>query len=166
MSKPMTPAEVAAHLAAGTTTWITTARVLADECLSCVDGREAHSVFGTPGGDAGELLLALAAYEDEVDADLEDDSVAELVWGAIGSLGRFYMHTDAHAMRRLAAALTGDARSRFTDLGGNVKATEALVRDAGDRGEALARYLIDPNHVGCGHLKLILLHPDGYGVRP
>ena len=48
---------------------------------------------------------------------------------------------------------------------GDVARTEALVRQPGSLGDALLPYLLRPANVGCGHLKLILLHPEAYGVR-
>ena len=44
------------------------AEIARQDRLSCVDGRDDSGVMGTPGGDAGEFLLALAAVEAAVAA--------------------------------------------------------------------------------------------------
>src|SRR5690606_38976337 len=43
--------------------WIRTASLLSTGSESCVDGRDPHAVVGTPGGDAGEFIVAIAAAE-------------------------------------------------------------------------------------------------------
>lgn len=147
----------------GAVTWTTMARLLGDGSQSCVDGRGECGVLGTPGGDAGEYLLALVCIERVTGAALPDDALPELFDRFIKHFGRFYMHTDCQAVNALAKALNEDPL--FADVGGDAKATAALLRDPGERGEQLLPYLLDPAHVGCGHLKLILLHPEEYHVR-
>jgi len=36
---------------------------VADQHFSCLDGRTENAVLATPGGDAGEFILALHVYE-------------------------------------------------------------------------------------------------------
>jgi hypothetical protein len=43
--------------------WVKMAALLLHGKSSCVDGRDDHGVIGTPGGDAGEFLLALTSIE-------------------------------------------------------------------------------------------------------
>lgn len=148
----------------GAVQWTTLAHVLVDGAQSCVDGREPGAVLGTPGGDAGEYLLALATIEKLTGKAIPDEEVPEVFERFLGHFGRFYMHTDSHAMEHLAEALAQNPT--FGHLGGDVSRTEAFVRQPGKLGDALLPYLLDPAHVGCGHIKLILKHPDDYGVRP
>jgi len=162
---PMSPEDVTKHLESdGSIAWTTLAELMGAGCHSCVDGRDAGAVLGTPGGDAGEYLVHLACIERVTGAELGGAELQQMFDRFLLHFGRFYMHTDRHAVDNLAATLAGD--DAFADVGGDSAKTEALVRSPGDRAEKLLPYLLDPNHVGCGHLKLILLHPGDYMVRP
>lgn len=156
--------QVTAHISQdNVVSWVPLARALTDSYQSCVDGRDPDAVLGTPGGDAGEFLLALAVIEKITGSELSDAEVSRLFDRYLAHFGRFYMHTDAHAMHVLADALANT--TDFADVGGNSEATEALVRSPGDRAGALLPHLIVANHIGCGHLKLITKFPEDYGVR-
>lgn len=99
--------------------------------LACVDGRSANGtktyffliqgILGTPGGDTGEFLCALATFVSLGGSITSQGNVSKLLDDFI-SLGKhfisiqriketiqreFYMHTDDHAMYRLEAALAG-----------------------------------------------------------
>jgi len=139
--------------------WVKAAALLMQGTESCVDGRDRRPVVGTPGGDAGELLLALAALEDVRGEPLGDAEVARLLDGYLDAFGRFYVHTDEHAL----AFLRDDPRfaPALTDRG-----VEGLLRHPPRALEpALLDALTEPDHVGCGHLRLVLSHPQQYGVR-
>jgi len=156
--------QVADHIRTdGVVEWTTLANTLVGVSQSCVDGREPGSVLGTPGGDAGEYLLALAAIEKLTGNPISDDELPRVFQRFLGHFGRFYMHTDSHAMGHLAAALADTPE--FAHLGGDVAATEALVRQPGKLADALMPHLLQPSNIGCGHIKLILLHSDDYNVR-
>ena len=156
--------QVTTHLFGdGVVEWKPLAQALTTGFQSCVDGRDPDAVLGTPGGDAGELLMALAVAENRIGTPLAEPEVAALLGGVLTHFGTFYMHTDSHAMHVLADALAKDAS--FADVAGNHAAVEALVRNPGDRADALLAHLTVPDHIGCGHLKLISKHPEDYGVR-
>jgi hypothetical protein len=136
--------------------------------VSCVDGRDGHEVLGTPGGDAGEFLLALAALEAQRDAPLTDASVARLLRAYLDAFEHFYLHTDDDALARLRTALLADPRVRaalpadatLADVARLLEGPPVAVR------EAVLEQLVRPEHVGCGHLRLTMQHPEQYGVRP
>jgi hypothetical protein len=160
----LSAAEIEAHLGAdGAVEWVPADALDAHAFLSCVDGRDPAAVLGTPGGDAGELLLFLAAIEEQTGTEFSQTAVARLVGAAIDRSGRFYMHTDHGALSALASALTQTAAFAF--INGDVAQTEALLRQPGDAADSILPLLVQPANVGCGHLKLILLHPDQYRVR-
>lgn len=141
---------------------------------SCVDGREDHAVLGTPGGDAGELLLALSTIETLVNEQrpsddpfvLEDGAIVALFDAYVQSFGRVYFHSDEHAMQHLRRALRADPRFSRAALGRNAAELEAFLRrPPAELREPLLDHLLEPSHVGCGHLRLVLQHPEQYGVR-
>jgi len=160
---------VRAHLGdTGAIRWIRLAAFLVHGKRSCVDGRDDHGVVGTPGGDAGEFVLAVAALEKVTGESVSDAALDQLLREWVDTFGRFYMHTDDHALDRLIDSLRQD------DIIGPAVASlehpnawrSFLAKPPPAVHDALIEQLIDPQHVGCGHLKLILQNPQEYGVRP
>src|SRR6185312_12771213 len=64
----------------------------------------------TPGGDAGQFLLALAAIEATLGRDLDAGVIASLFERRIDALGGFYMHTDHQAMSTVVESMRKDPR--------------------------------------------------------
>jgi rhodanese-related sulfurtransferase len=155
----------AAFARPGAIVWTRASTLLGASGASCIDGRAETPVLGTPGGDAGELVLSLSALEQELGRPLEAAWIASLFDRYVESFGRFYLHTDRHALARLAAALRADAR-----FAGQLPADEdallAFVRAPPSTLEdALLAWLVRPEHVGCGHLRMMIEAPAHYGVR-
>lgn len=148
--------------------WRKVAALLVSGRLSCVDGRDDSGVVGTPGGDAGELLLALGAVERVTGKPIDDATLHTLVLRRLDAFGRFYFHTDLAAGNALIQAMRKDHRldealSRvFEPLEWRrfMSAPPAAVRDV------VLEHAIVPAHIGCGHLRLALLSSDRYGIRP
>jgi rhodanese-related sulfurtransferase len=160
-SAPIGVDAIAAHVGdPASLKWVKAAALLLHGKESCVDGRDDTAVIGTPGGDAGELLLTLAALEHTRGSPLSDAEVRALFDAHLDAFGRFGMHTDQHAVGPLATdprfADAIDAQGLEGFLAHPPRALEGALADA----------LTDPAHVGCGHLRLILQHPDAYSVRP
>ena len=68
--------------------------------FSSVDGRSSDEVLGTWGGDAGELLLASAVWEEEKQYDLSVNDVKGLLVRYLTFMKQtwFYVHTDTKAL--------------------------------------------------------------------
>jgi hypothetical protein len=159
----LSPDDVVQHLTnPDSVVWTTMAHALVVGHQSCVDGRDQEAVLGTPGGDAGEYLLFLATIERLTQRPLDDAQIPVLFDRFMLHFGTFYMHTDRLAVEALATALGADPA--FADVGPTQ--VERLLQDPGDKAEALLPHLLQPAHIGCGHLRLILEHPEEYGVRP
>ncbi|HJL18091.1 MAG TPA: rhodanese-like domain-containing protein [Sandaracinaceae bacterium LLY-WYZ-13_1] len=135
---------------------------------SCVDGREDRAIIGTPGGDAGELLLGLAAVEAVTGKEVSPDDVPTLARAFADTFGGIYLHTDNHALNRLVRSLRSD--DRLKDAVASLQTIDDweafLRRPPRDLRPALLEHLQQPEHVGCGHIKLALTQPDAYRVRP
>ncbi|NPC68864.1 rhodanese-like domain-containing protein [Corallococcus exiguus] len=149
--------------------WARLSALLMTGRRSCVDGRDEQGVIGTPGGDAGEFLLALAAVENVTGARFDDATVEELLFQELEVFGRFYMHTDTLAWGKLVAALAADQRlssqrlpTRDDEAGWHAFVDHPPV----DARPVVMEQLLEPAHMGCGHLKLMLTRPQDYGVRP
>jgi len=143
--------------------WISVASMIGAGTERCIDGRAGGPVVGTPGGDAGELTLALSAVEHTARAEVADEAVAALVARYAVSFGRFYLHTDRAALARLEEALQADPELR--SLRGESSIEEFVSHPPRELEAQLAALLAQPEHVGCGHLRLLLEHPAEYGVR-
>ncbi|MEO1270344.1 MAG: rhodanese-like domain-containing protein [Myxococcota bacterium] len=135
---------------------------------SCVDGREDRAIIGTPGGDAGELLLSLAAAEKVGGAKVDLDNIPAITRAFADTFGGIYLHTDNHALNHLARALKADPR--FDSTVGMLQTIDDWEQflQSPPKGlrEALLEHLTQPDNVGCGHIKLALKNADKYGVRP
>ncbi len=143
--------------------WVSVASMIGAGSEHCIDGRAGGPVVGTPGGDAGELTLALGAVEHAAHAEVPLGAIETLVRRYAASFGRFYLHTDQGALARLDARLAADARA--TSLRGSVPIEELVRHPPRELESELASLLAQPEYVGCGHLRLLLEHPEEYGVR-
>jgi hypothetical protein len=161
--------EIEAHVGApGSVRWVKLASFLLYGKRSCVDGRDEQGVLGTPGGDAGEFLLALAGLEQHVGQPLPAEEVAPLLRAYLLTFGRFYMHTDLHALHHLAQAMATDDRlTAWAPAAGDDASWGAFVASPPPAAQGVVlEHLLDAVHVGCGHLKRMYQDPDTYGVRP
>lgn len=144
------------------------ASLLQPSTTSCVDGREDQAVVGTPGGDAGELLLGVAAVERVSGQQVDAGNMSQLKLAFADTFGAIYLHTDNHALNHLAASLRGDPRvAPYVEGLFGAAAWETFLRNPPlETRSALLEHLVQPGHVGCGHLKLALSNPDQYYIRP
>lgn len=153
---------------AGAIEWTTAAALIGSGSLSCIDGRSNDPVLGAPGGDAGEMILALASLERSAGRPIELSRIPAFLDSWFHSFGRVYLHTDEHALERLREAVLSDPRfAHFTTNLVTLEETAGLVRHPPvDLEHALLEHLLDPANIGCGHLRLLLSHPAAYGTRP
>ncbi len=165
--KPLTADALTAHIARmrAQVSHTPLSGLLAEQALHCVDGRNPTCVVSTPGGNAGVFLLMLAALEATMKRPLSASGVDRLFHAYLDRFGHFYMHTDRLALEALEATLA--AHPGISALCCPYDAVEDLIfhPSIGQR-ESLLRLLIHPEHVGCGHLRLMMLHGEEYGVRP
>lgn len=160
--------DVRAVLAArGAVRWTTVARVLGDGTESCIDGRSDRPVLGTPGGDVGEIVVALGALERTAGTPIALGALDHLFDEYEASFGKIYFHSDSHAMSALAIALAQDPA--FAAVADQVSTPTGLHRfvlaPPAEYRERLLEELTRPEHVGCGHLRLALSNAEAYGVR-
>ncbi len=159
---------IRAHIGApGGVRWVKMASFMLHGKRSCVDGRDDNGVIGTPGGDTGELLLALGALE-RLGRPVPDDQVEALLRDYVTTFGRFYMHTDVHTLRHLTADLRADPRFEGSlPPSGDPHAWRRFLASPPEAvRDALLEVLSQPHHIGCGHLKLISTRGVDYHVRP
>ncbi len=172
---PPTEASMRRFLESAPLRRVRAAALLMQGTEACVDGREEHAVLGTPGGDAGELLLALSTLEELTGRELSEAEIVEMFEAYVEGFGRFYIHTDDHALEALGDTLYADPRFHDAHPDPELRAVEphtvawaeAIVRRPPlALRDALLERLVEAENIGCGHLRLVTLHPDEYGVRP
>jgi hypothetical protein len=73
-----------------------------------------------------------------------------------------------HAFENLTRALLADQRLHAVVAGLTEPEEWAafLHKPAPELRDALLEHLVDPAHIGCGHIRLMLQHSDEYGIRP
>lgn len=147
--------------------WTKLAAFLLHGRLSCVDGRDHVAVVGSPGGDAGELILALGALEGLTGEVLSPERISELLRRRVEAFGRFAFHTDTNAGDRMIAAIRADPRTTAAVAGLtdplSFRAFFAAPPEA--IREPLSEIMGRPEHVGCGHLRLSIQHAKRWGIR-
>lgn len=79
--------------------------VVPEISFKCLDGRYSNGIVGTPGGDAGEFILALIVYEDMLGGGkkLTQDNVDGILKQYLKSMvqPKFYMCTDDSAINHV-----------------------------------------------------------------
>ncbi len=127
---PLTNIKIASHIADdNNVTWVPAEELLADAMKSCVDGRGELGIVGTPGGNAGEFLLALATLERVSGQPFPLDQLEDFFHKYIDRFGKFYMHGDTHALARMPAEIWEHATTAETQARtmGNFLRTHPLI---------------------------------------
>jgi rhodanese-related sulfurtransferase len=165
---PLTAQEIEAHVGdPRSTRWLKLAAILLHGRQACVDGRDDSTVVGTPGGDAGEFMVGLAALERVVGRALTRATVTKLLRRRLDTFGRFYMHTDLNAGNAFIKSLRDDHRLTAA-IGTTFEALEWrrwLAEPPVEARPVILEHFCQPGHIGCGHLRLMLQNPEQYEVR-
>jgi rhodanese-related sulfurtransferase len=151
-----------------TVRYVKLASALAHGYTSCVDGRDERGVMGTPGGDAGEFILALAAWESLNTMTFSEDKVRALLISHFDTFGGLYIHTDETAFNNYTALLADDPR--VTDVIGKHNDLFEWVSALRTPPESIRPILLEhlttnPACIGCGHIRLMLQNSEEYSVR-
>jgi len=147
--------------------WIKLASLLVAGRMSCVDGRDAAGVVGTPGGDAGEFIACLATLERLTGRTLRDEDLRVLLLRRLDAFGHFSLHTDVHASNAFILSMRQDQRldAALSNVFEPLEWRRFLRSPPPDVRALVLEHLVVPQHTGCGHLRLSMVDPDGYGVR-
>eukprot|EP01101_Sappina_pedata_P007764 TRINITY_DN4165_c0_g1_i1.p1 TRINITY_DN4165_c0_g1~~TRINITY_DN4165_c0_g1_i1.p1 ORF type:complete len:355 (+),score=106.36 TRINITY_DN4165_c0_g1_i1:82-1146(+) len=123
--------------------------------FACIDGRCGDPVLGTPGGDTGEFLLALAIYH-RYNSLVHNGktNVHERFIKYLQDVHKeqpFYMHTSRDAVRSLSETLA-------------ISEEEVINPSTTELKMTLLDYVIKPEFIGCGHISLLLRNPEEYVI--
>lgn len=147
--------------------WIKVAAMLVSGRLCCVDGRAESGLVGTPGGDAGEFLVAAASLEALTGRRLTERNLREMLLRRLDAFGRFYLHTDVHASNEVIRSMRDDRRLDET-LANVFEALEwrrFLRAPPEPVREIVLEHMLAGPRLGCGHVRLAMQRADDYGVR-
>lgn len=115
-------------------------------------------MIGTPGGDAGEFLLGVSALEMTLGKSLTPEQIEGLFDRYLHDFGRFYLHSDEHAAEHFA--------EHFDLESHEPPKVEAWLRHPPrELEQKTLQVATQSEFVGCGDLKLMLLHPEEYSAR-
>lgn len=166
---PLTRRRIEAHIGdPHTVRWVKMAALLLHTKVSCVDGRDDHGVIGTPGGNAGEFLVALAAIERVTGRPFPVDKLPEVLASYIDTFGHFYVHSDTVAANNLIKSMRSDSRldAYLPPITSNAQDwREYMTSPPNAARDLMLEHVAVPGHVGCGHLRLMMQHPERYLIR-
>jgi hypothetical protein len=166
--KTYTQAEIAEYLKQkGIVRWVKLGDLFSEEYDACVDGRDIKPVVGNPGGDVSRLAEAVIAVGAVAGRHFNPGEILKVFDWYLSHVGKFYMHTDEHAMHHLAEFLNEGYGAKR--MGGKKFHTASemynFVTNPDPRLQVfLSRYLLDPRFIGCGHMKLMMTKPEQYGM--
>lgn len=164
----VTAAEVERHLGdPADLHWTKAVSLFLTGRLSCVDGRDALAIVGTPGGDAGELVLMLAALENLRGKPLTEREIDDALLLRLDQLGRFYLHSDVSSSNSLITALRADRQfdAVLADVHETVQWRSFMMDPPEAVRELLLEHLLADGHLGCGHLRFAMQRSAEYGYR-
>lgn len=153
---------------ASTVRWLKLAGLLVHGRMSCVDGRDHRGVVGTPGGDLGEMLLSLAAFERVTGEVLDEPRVRALVRRRLDRFGRLYLHSDGNTSNVLIKSFRSDRRldDALVHVWESLEWRHFLMHPPVELHDVLLEHILVPEHLGCGHLRLAMQRSAEYGARP
>lgn len=165
---PLTRAQIEAHIGdTRSVRWVKMAALLLHTKVSCVDGRDDHAVIGTPGGNGGEFLMALAAIERVTGQPFPVDRLPQVLSSYIDTFGHFYVHTDTNAANALIKSMRSDPRldEHLPPVTSNSQDWRNYMNNPPEAArELMLEHMAVPGHLGCGHLRLMMQHPERYLV--
>lgn len=131
--------------------WRDTEETLRHNPCTCIDGRSPDARHSVAGGSLGLILQVLATIETQSAQNMGADTVLRYLDQFADNVGPVYMHTDQHTAQLIFARMGLPPDTQLTDL------KPGKQRSFGE----LAGL---PEHQGCGHLKLLMMHPLAYGI--
>lgn len=135
--------------------------------LSCVDGRDESGVVGTLGGDAGEFLLLLGAIERASGKRFTLPEVRALFSRRLDAMGRFYLHTDVNSANAFIASMRADPRleAALEGISEALQWRTFLMGPPPAVRDIVLEHMLQPAHLGCGHVRMMWQNAERYGVR-
>lgn len=148
--------------------WVTLSEIENAGELACIDGRHDGCIVGAPGGNMGEFILLLTAAERRLKRAFSSQEIQDWLITMAGRFGRFYMHTDEHAVLHLREAMKQDNAlgEWLASIGEDLESFFSGLLNLAPQWQETARpYLLKPEYIGCVHLRLLLEHPEDYLTR-
>jgi rhodanese-related sulfurtransferase len=165
----LTIARIERHIGdPGAVRFLKLAALLLHGRMSCVDGRDDSGVLGTPGGDGGEFLVLLGAIERLAGKRFTQAEVRSLLARRLDTFGRFYIHSDVTASNAFIKSMRSDKRldAALANISEALEWRAFLGSPPPELREVVLEHLLQPGHIGCGHIRMMWQDSATYGVRP
>lgn len=144
--------------------WESLSKLVRRTGIACIDGRHRECALGSPGGDAGELLLLLSSVEQLCGVEFDTAMVRAALVDYATVQGRFSFHSDRDSLEALLSWSDSPGGAGQADTV-PVDSMERFVHASRSEREALRPLITRPEHVGCGHLRSMLMAPSEYKIR-
>lgn len=121
--------------------------------FKCLDGRHNKPSLSTPGGDAGEFILALSVYEDLAGKKITQENVDVFLSEYLKQMQHniFYMCTDDTAISHIEKEMQIEGLNIFNPRNQIV--------------DELSNLVIKPENIGDLHIKMMLKYPEQFSIR-
>jgi hypothetical protein len=112
--------------------------------------------------------LVLSALERVTGRRLGDDDVARILLRRLDAFGHCAVHTDIAAANRIIATLRAapNLARHVEGIQDTLEWRRFWMRPPRELHDELLEIAIQPEHLGCGHIKLSLTQAERYGTRP
>lgn len=139
--------------------WLETDEIIRKVPCTCIDGRTQGMRYSVAGGSFGLILHTLALVQahrmDEDrgtdDFSLSTEDISAYIALFARAVGPVYLHSDQTAITKILAQLGVPPDTRLTALTPGQQKT-------------FVQLAAEPELQGCGHIKLMMLQPELYGV--
>ncbi|WP_040556749.1 hypothetical protein [Reinekea blandensis] len=131
--------------------WLSTDEIIGKVPCTCVDGRTSGLRYSAAGGSLGLLMSILNYAEKKRGRSLTDDEIHDAIHSLAITTSPMYLHTDQHTIELIYARMGLESDTRLRAL------TEQQQR-------SFTELAVRPDHQGCGHIKLMMQHPEKYNV--
>lgn len=129
--------------------WLSTEEIISKVPCTCVDGRTSGLRYSAAGGSLGLLMSILNYAEHHRGQLITDDEIHDAIHSLADNTSPMYLHTDQHALELIYARMGLESDTRLRAL------TEQQQR-------TFIELAVRPDHQGCGHIKLMMQHPEKY----
>lgn len=129
--------------------WLSTDEIISKVPCTCVDGRTSGLRYSAAGGSLGLLMSILNYAEKQRGRPITDDEIHDAIHSLADTTSPMYLHTDQHALELIYARMGLESDTRLRDL--TVQQQRSFIELA-----------VRPDHQGCGHIKLMMQHPERY----
>lgn len=131
--------------------WLSTNEIVEKVPCTCVDGRTSGLRYSAAGGSLGLLLTILNYAGQQRGRAITDDEIRRAIHTIARDISPMYLHTDQHTVELIYARMGLRSDTRLRSMNDSQQRSFTALATKAD-------------YQGCGHIKLMMSHPEKYGV--